>query len=315
MSKRQLTGKNNEDAVANGTFDQEVFLYDFAHERLVCASCKSTQPRGVLDKEDAGEGIGLRAERPGVWRGERLAASIPTWTMTIGQQALYQSRYLTNEGRLFFNSPDQLVPMPSGESYDFKENVYEYELPGLPNDTCTASAGCVALISSGTSNQESSFLDASTDGGNVFFVTNSKLVAGDEDTGFKIYDARICTEASPCIKSETLVNPAACESTKSCKGSGPIQSNFEVQGPSGTGNVPKTIVRGLTETKPKPKAKKPTRAQLLAKALASCRKRYKHNKHRRASCERSARHRYAPKAKKKSHKAAHQAARRGSVRP
>ena len=37
----------------------------------------------------------------------------------------------------------------------------------------------------------------------------------------------------------------------------------------------------------------------LAKALAACRKKYKHNKHKKAACEASARKRYAPK--KKSH--------------
>jgi hypothetical protein len=43
------------------------------------------------------------------------------------------------------------------------------------------------------------------------------------------------------------------------------------------------------------KAYKATRAQLLAKALATCRKKYKHNRHKRTSCERLARTHYAPK--------------------
>ena len=36
---------------------------------------------------------------------------------------LYQSRYLSNEGRLFFNSADALVPHDSNG----REDVYEYE--------------------------------------------------------------------------------------------------------------------------------------------------------------------------------------------
>ncbi len=40
------------------------------------------------------------------------------------------------------------------------------------------------------------------------------------------------------------------------------------------------------------KAAKPTRAQLLAKALTKCRKKYRHNKHKRQACERAARKRY-----------------------
>jgi hypothetical protein len=41
------------------------------------------------------------------------------------------------------------------------------------------------------------------------------------------------------------------------------------------------------------KAKKLTRAQLLAKALKACHSHYKHAKHKRAVCERAARKRYA----------------------
>jgi len=51
-----------------------------------------------------------------------------------------------------------------------------------------------------------------------------------------------------------------------------------------------------------------TKAQLLAKALATCRKHYKHNKKKRKSCERAARKKYG--AKKASKKASHKAARR-----
>jgi hypothetical protein len=49
------------------------------------------------------------------------------------------------------------------------------------------------------------------------------------------------------------------------------------------------------------KAFKATRAQLLAKALKACRKRYKRSHARRAGCERQARKRYG--AKKAGHKA------------
>ncbi len=53
------------------------------------------------------------------------------------------------------------------------------------------------------------------------------------------------------------------------------------------------------------KTSKPTQAQQLAKALAACRKKYKHKMHKKAACEASARKRYAPK--KKSHGKAHKA--------
>ena len=41
--------------------------------------------------------------------------------------AFYQSRYLSNDGRLFFNSSDALVPQDTNG----KEDVYEYEPDGI----------------------------------------------------------------------------------------------------------------------------------------------------------------------------------------
>ena len=57
---------------------------------------------------------------------------------------------------------------------------------------------------------------------------------------------------------------------------------------------------GCAASKPKPVESK------LAKALKSCRKKYKHNKRKRSSCERAAKRKYGKKA---SHKAAHRAVR------
>jgi hypothetical protein len=57
---------------------------------------------------------------------------------------------------------------------------------------------------------------------------------------------------------------------------------------TGSGNLPPpppTSVKAKTT---------PTRPQLLAKALHLCRTKYKHSRHRRASCERKARRHYAP---------------------
>jgi hypothetical protein len=56
------------------------------------------------------------------------------------------------------------------------------------------------------------------------------------------------------------------------------------------------------------KAKKLTRAQLLAKALKACRTKYKHHKHKRAQCEKRARKKYTPHKKlEPTHKKAKQA--------
>jgi WD40-like Beta Propeller Repeat len=299
MSNRSLTGKSNKDAVS-AALDEEVYLYHAESgqtpETLVCASCNPTKaaPHGVLDvgakagEAHGEEGLGLLADRPSAWFGQTLAGSVPTWTYTSEQETFYQSRYLSDEGRLFFNSPDQLVPMPEKEGvrekYDFKENVYEYQPPGLPNGTCAKLEGCVALISSGTSSRESAFIDASADGSNVFFITYAQLVAADRDQSLDVYDARICTEGSPCLKS-AAASGRGCETTETCRPPPPEAATFEVTGPSGTGNVPKTIVR------PAPKeggggSHKPTKLQIYKAELKKCHKIKHHRK--RVACERRA---------------------------
>src|SRR6266851_872940 len=92
-----------------------------------------------------------------------LAASVPGWTSTDILHALYQSRYLSDSGRLFFNSPDHIVPAAKG----VKEKVFEYEPSGVGG--CTSGGGCVGLISAGAAKagvpeHESAFLDASENG-------------------------------------------------------------------------------------------------------------------------------------------------------
>jgi hypothetical protein len=75
----------------------------------------------------------------------------------------------------------------------------------------------------------------------------------------------------------------------------------EITGQNGVLIQESTIVK---VTGCKAVSKKLTRAQLLAKALAACRKKYKHNKHKRAACERSARRKYGAKSSHK-HKRHH----------
>jgi len=316
MSKEPLTGYDNLDqsAAAHGARDEEVYLYDAQEGRLTCASCNPSgaQPKGVFDHEASGEGKGLLVDRLGVWKeSEReeqggaggrnaldhwLAGSIPGWTPVEEGTALYQSRYLSDEGRLFFDSPDELV----AHAKNGKENVYEYEPEGL--GSCHSPAGCVALISSGESDHESAFLDASESGDDAFFLTNQPLVGSDHDTSFDVYDARICSEASPCI-SVPPASPQGCEAVQTCRPLTPSQQVFP--GPSGSAtssgapNQPASqTLHSQASAKPKPL----TRAQKLTKALKTCRARYK-SKNRRALCERRARKSYgahtpAKKAKK-----------------
>jgi WD40-like Beta Propeller Repeat len=290
MSQRELAGYDTHDAVT-GEPDEEVYLYDAMANggvgRVVCASCDPTgaRPVGVLDP---GDGLAL-GDR--VWSGvSRVAANVPGWTPYSLSVALYQSRYLSDSGRLFFNSNDALVP----QDVNGTEDVYEYELPGVGNCTSESvsfsvrSGGCVRLVSSGSSGEESGFMDASATGGEVFFLTAARLSSADRDTAVDIYDAHECSTGSPCLAVPSAV-PPVCDTGDSCKAAptpqpsifgAPSSATF-----SGAGNVTQA------DGKPAVRVKGLTRAQKLTRALRECRKRK--GRRRRAVCVRRARARYA----------------------
>jgi hypothetical protein len=293
MSDRPLTGYENVDA-SSGARDEQVFLYDAAAAHLVCVSCKTGgPPHGVFDTEHSGEGNGLLVDRGGIWRGRWLAGSIPGWTPLDEVIAPYQSRYLSDQGRLFFNSPDALVEKATSG----KENVFQYEPMGVGG--CAQGPGCVALISSGTAKHESAFIEATPSGNDVFFITDQQLVAPDQDNAYDLYDARVCTEASPCI-TPPLPPPPPCSNEASCRPPSSSQTGFGAPTSatfSGPGNVGTSETLGLKVSK---KAHPLTRAQKLANALKVCRHKYKGKakKKKRATCERQARRTYGQKASK-----------------
>jgi hypothetical protein len=257
----------------------------------------------VLDTEASGEGLGLLVDRVETWSGHWLAGDLPGWTGAEGENAIYQSRYLSDGGRLFFNSPVALVPADKNT----KNDVYEYEPVGV--GTCADESGCISLISSGTSERESAFLDASVSGNDVFFLTAQPLVASDHDTSLDVYDARDCSQA-PCITPPSEVK-VQCASEAECKTA--VTSQPALVAPAATvstvGNLPTAHQIPVTGVPPsKPKAKAPTRAQRLAKALKAC-KRDK-SKHKRAQCERAAKKAYGPKRAHKSSRGAATGAKR-----
>lgn len=306
MSRQRLTGYDNEDVnpAAAGAHDEEVFLYDAHADRIVCASCKpgGGRPQGVFDTAGSGEGLGLIVDRPENWAGMWLAGNIPGWTARSAEAAVYQSRYLSDTGRLFFDSADALVPAAEGDvrkevvggsaATVGVENVYEYEPGG--EGGCASETGCISLISSGGSQQESAFLDASASGDDVFFLTSQELVPQDRDTAFDVYDARVCG-GSPCFTPPP--EPSAPCSGEACKGpatSVPAAPGAPPSTLPGAGNVgAKTEVREAPREATGASGKRPTtRAQKLKKALKACGK-VKRRK-RRLACERAARRRYAP---------------------
>jgi len=313
MSARELTGYDNADqnAEAHGARDEEVYLYDAEQGRLVCVSCNPSgeQPQGVFDTENAGEGLGLTVDRPETWTGHWLAGSVPGWTLfeLSNPIAEHQSRYLSNSGRLFFNATGPLLPTVTSPTRQETvngqptsvgiENVYEYEPDG--EGTCESQAGCLALISSGTSEHESSFLDASENGNDAFFLTSAPLVSQASENAPAVYDARVCGtgQTEPCLP---VIQPprAPCGSEEGCRPVSPVLPMFTPAASSthtGPGNLP--AKQQVSSSKNISTAKPLTRAQKLAAALKACHK-LKPRK-RRHACERVARARYGTKVKPK----------------
>jgi hypothetical protein len=302
MSQAPITGYDNIDAnpAANGARDQEVYLYDSLTTTLRCVSCSPSgaRPAGVLDTERAGEGLGLLVDRRLVWGREGhehwLAGNIPGWTAQTLTNAVFQPRYLTDQGRLYFNSPDALVPAAKNG----KENVYEYEPSGV--GSCQSlTGGCVSLLSGGSSDREAAFLEATPDGSSVFFLTEGRLIPQqDTDTAFDIYVARECSEASPCL-SPPPTKGTACEETEDCRPAQParqvpggpyVTSSYSPEGNILTDAPPS---RAKQETRGKKAIKKLTRSQKRIRALKRCRKHHAHSNRKRIACEHAVGKRYA----------------------
>jgi hypothetical protein len=279
MSQRSLTGYDNLDA-RSGQPDEEVFVYDANTETLRCTSCDPTgaRPVGIFDPNSF---PGLLVDRTHTWGNHWLAGSIPGWTHVTNHKALYQSRYLSDNGRLFFDSPDALAPQDTNG----KEDVYEYEPSGI--GTCDPAPGCVSLISSGTSNEESAFLDASNEGENAFILTAAKLSPSDVDSALDVYDAHVCSSSSPC-PAATVSVPPACSTTDSCRAASPPQPEVFASPASAMFSNPaiQAVSPAITV---KQKAKPLTRAQKLAAAVKRCKKR---PKKKRPACVKQAHRRY-----------------------
>lgn len=198
MSQRSLTGYDNEDAIS-GEPNQEVFAYDALSEELECASCNPSgaNPVGTRGAAQVGEGASKKVDHRDLWNNKRSTAAIlpQAWQGDNALGTLHQPRTILDNGRVFFNAFDSLVPADSNGQWD----VYQYEPLGTGG--CTASSGgaavsrsgggCVSLISSGTAEEEAVFIDTSASGNDAFFLSTAKLSVLDEDVVYDVYDARV----------------------------------------------------------------------------------------------------------------------------
>jgi hypothetical protein len=151
-SLRRVTKYDNTDA-GNGKPDFEIYLYDAADERLSCASCL---PSG--ERPSYGATLKYGEGSSSTW-----------WTQR------YPQHNVSNSGQVFFETNDALVARDTNRL----RNVYEYE------------DGTVHLLSTGTSEEASHFIDATPSGSDVFITTSQPLVRKDTDSVFDYYDVRV----------------------------------------------------------------------------------------------------------------------------
>jgi hypothetical protein len=235
-SRAPLTGYDN--TGPDGRPAVEVFAYE-AGGGLECVSCN---PSGARPREV--EELRLPYAPPWTLLNRPLvpaAAWIPTW-----EHPLHASNVLSADGkRLFFNSNDALLPRDANGAPD----VYEWEAAGAGGCNTSSSSffaqngGCIYLISSGESPEESEFWEASPDGRDVFFTTSSSLLPQDPGS-VDLYDARIeggfpqPQVKAPC-EGEACQSPPAPPNDPT-----PASSAFE-----GAGNVVEPITRPCRKPK------------------------------------------------------------------
>jgi hypothetical protein len=223
----------------------EAYLYDADADTLVCASCNPS---------------GSRPHGP---------TTLPGWA-----NPFEGPHYLSADGdKLFFESWDALSAADQNE----KRDVYEFERAG--SGSCdsanpafvVASDGCLFLISTGRSDHNSYFVDASGSGRDAFFSTRSKLVGWDSNENYDVYDAR---EGGGFPEPPPI--PEICEG-EGCKPAraappAPVGSAGSA-GFKGSGNQP--------PAKPRcPKGKRLTRGKAGKSRCVKAHKRHGHHKRR-----------------------------------
>lgn len=139
----------------------ELFLYQADAGNLLCASCNPTGARP----------LGLTTIPGAISNGEEVQA--------------YKPRVMDAAGtRLFFDTEDAISPKDANGEPD----VYEWRAQGVGG--CAKAIGCIGLISSGRGADGSTFVDASADGIDAFFLAGDSLVTTDPGS-VDLYDARI----------------------------------------------------------------------------------------------------------------------------
>jgi hypothetical protein len=149
----------------------EVYRFDNGSGQLDCTSCSPTEAVPSTDARLPAHGLGM-----------------------------------TDDGRVFFNTGEQLVLRDTNEKLD----AYEWE-KGESGDARQA------LISTGSSLFDSGMLGVTADGTDAFFFTRETIVKEEDFNGeaMKVYDARDhggffkLPEAPPCAAADECRGPAS----------------------------------------------------------------------------------------------------------
>lgn len=133
---------------------RELYVYSADAGQVACATCS---PGGVAATADA-EAVALDYLGGGNW---------------------HDTYALSDDGaHVFFTTRERLL---SEDTNGLTRDAYEYN----------TRTGVLSLLSSGTSPDDSVFMDASPDGKNAFFTTRERLVGWDTDDAYDLYDARV----------------------------------------------------------------------------------------------------------------------------
>lgn len=240
MSRRSLTGYGN-DSPRDGAPLEEVFVYDAVSDRLDCASCIPTGAGPVGQLSPGAGDVDSPIDPQELWDGRQVSATLPQAPGRLAAPALRQPRVVHENGRVFFNSFDPLVPADTNGDWD----VYQFEPVGTGSCSSLSSGravarsggGCVALISSGAAEGQSAFLEASSTGDDVYFLTRGRLSVSDEDNAVDVYDARVNGV-------KALKRPVTECSGEACRSAapppvGPTPNSESFRGPGNAVHCPK----------------------------------------------------------------------------
>jgi hypothetical protein len=200
---------------------REFYLFKLGEPEIVCVTC----------------GHGVETTGPAF-----LQRNIFTYANPVTYPGAFFTRNLSDDGRrVFFQSPDALAAGDVNEV----EDTYLWELanPLMAGDSCRSSSasyvagsgGCIYLLSTGTSEDPSSFADADPSGDNSFFFTSQSLVAQDRDELVDIYDAKV----GGGLSAQNQAPGTRCSDELGCRGDSPVAPRFESPGTAtfrGSGN-------------------------------------------------------------------------------